>query len=312
MRAAGSILTTFALICAVSTNVIEDSAHAESVPKSVKADQRIKTTVFDKDNVVVLHGTMGVSTMIMFDEEVGERIATVALGDTASWQAVPDQSKRYLFIKPLERDAATNMTIVTNRHIYNFALRASGPGSAQAVYKLRFVYPEDQAERRLLGQAREMASNPLLTRLWAHPGLMNAKYAFKGELINKPVRVADDGEHTYFEFAGEVPAIFRVKKDRSETLVNYRREGRVIIVDGVAAQWTLRNGNQATCVFNMRAQEEPPPADDMTPVQQNSIVGASESEDATPAADAQYEASGSGAASRSTWDLFGIFSNEQH
>ena len=71
---------------------------------------------------------------------------------------------------------------------------------------------------------------------------------------------------TYFEFSGDTPAIFLVKKDRSETLVNYRREGDVIVVDKVAAQWTLRNGSQATCVFNLHAVEDPAPATAMTPI----------------------------------------------
>ena len=34
--------------------------------------------------------------------------------------------------------------------------------------------------------------------------------------------------------------------------VNFRREGDFLVVDKVAHQWTLRNGDQATCVFNLR------------------------------------------------------------
>jgi type IV secretion system protein VirB9 len=49
-------------------------------------------------------------------------------------------------------------------------------------------------------------------------------------------------------------------------LINYRREGEIIVVDKVAAQWTLRNGDEATCVFNLHAQKPPPPAIAMTPV----------------------------------------------
>ena len=43
-------------------------------------------------------------------------------------KAVPDQSKHYLFIKPLERDAVTNMNVVTTKRIYNFVLRTGRPG----------------------------------------------------------------------------------------------------------------------------------------------------------------------------------------
>ena len=240
------------------------SAQAETAPRPVKADARIRTVVFDKDNVVFLAGTMGVSTMIVFDDE--ETIATVAMGDSLSWQAVPDQSKHYLFIKPLERNAVTNMNVVTTRRIYNFVLRASRPGAPGAIYKLRFVYPDKQADARLLARAKEMAAMPNLAALKQHPELINFDYGFKGSALNKPDTVFDDGTKTYFRFNGDVPGIFLVMPDRNETLINYRREGAIIVVDKVAAQWTLRNGDQATCVFNLHAQKAPPPAIAMTPV----------------------------------------------
>jgi len=68
----------------------------------------------------------------------------------------------------------------------------------------------------------------------------------------RPVSVADDGVKTFFEFSGEIPGIFAVKPDGSETLVNYRREASYIVVDKVSRQWTLRSGSVVTCVFNMK------------------------------------------------------------
>jgi type IV secretion system protein VirB9 len=252
------------ILAAFGLTLVSGVAVAESNPRAVRADQRIRTVAFETDDVVFLKGTMGVSTMIVFDDD--ERIATVAMGDSQSWQAVPDQSKRYLFIKPLERDAATNMNVVTNKRIYNFVLHAANGVGKETVYKLRFSYPDDLADARLLTRAKAMAANPNLSALAAHPEAINDDYGYKGEVINKPKRVADDGLKTYFEFDGEIPAIFRVKKDRSETLANYRREGDVIVVDGVSAQWTLRNGSQATCVFDLRAVAEPAAKKTMTPI----------------------------------------------
>jgi type IV secretion system protein VirB9 len=83
------------------------------------------------------------------------------------------------------------------------------------------------------------------------PLKVNYDYGYKGDKENKPTSVADDGTKTFFEFTGEVPGIFAVKSDGSETLVNYRREGNYIVVDKVSRQWTLRSGKVATCVFNM-------------------------------------------------------------
>jgi len=240
------------------------AANAETAPRALKADERIRSVVFEKDNVVFLEGTMGVSTMIVFDDE--ETIATVAMGDSLSWQAVPDQSKHYLFIKPLERDAVTNMNVVTTKRIYNFVLRTGRPGGPGAVYKLRFVYPEKDADARLLAKAKDMAAMPTLAALKQHPELINFDYGFKGSVLNKPGAVFDDGTKTYFRFAGDVPGIFLVMPGAAETLINYRREGDIIVVDQVAAQWTLRNGDEATCVFNLHAQKAPAPVKTMTPI----------------------------------------------
>ena len=251
------VMTVIGLLCAPAAN-------AETAPRPLKTDARIRSVIFEKDNVVFLSGTMGVSTMIVFDDE--ETIATVAMGDSLSWQAVPDQSKHYLFIKPLEHDAVTNMNVVTTRRIYNFVLRAGRPGGPGAVYKLRFVYPEKDADALLLARAKDMAAMPHLAALKQHPELVNFDYGFKGSVLNKPGVVFDDGTKTYFRFAGDVPGIFLVMPRGAETLINYRREGDVIVVDQVAAQWTLRNGDEATCVFNLHAQKAPAPVKTMTPI----------------------------------------------
>lgn len=263
-----STILALGLLCA-------GAANAETAPHALKADERIRSVVFEKDNVVFLAGVMGVSTMIVFDDE--ETIATVAMGDSLSWQAVPDQSKHYLFIKPLEPDAVTNMNVVTTKRIYNFVLRAGRPGGPGAVYKLRFVYAEKDADARLLAKAKDMAAMPNLAALKRHPERVNFDYGFKGSVLNKPGAVFDDGKKTYFRFPGDVPGVFLVMPGGAETLINYRREGDIIVVDQVAAQWTLRNGDQATCVFNLHAQKTPGPVKNMTPI------------DADPAALAQAD-----------------------
>ena len=227
------------------------AALAESTPKAVKADERIRLVPFQKDNVVYLKGMMGVSTMIVFNDD--ERIATVAIGDSLAWQAVPDQSKKVLFIKPLEPNAVTNMNVVTTKRVYNFMMSGASPGNTRlAVIKLRFSYPEDEANTSLLAQAKQNASMPNVRAAFANPDQLNYAYGYKGSAENKPVSVVDDGTKTFFEFAGEIPAIFAVKSDGSETLINYRREGNYIVVDKVNGQWTLRNGEVTTCVFNTR------------------------------------------------------------
>lgn len=242
--------------------------HAEIAPAPGRQDSRIRSVPYQRDNVVNVWGTRGVSTIVVFGED--EKIETVALGDSLAWQAVPDQSKRYLFIKPLEKDAATNMTVVTRKRIYSFVLRTGG-GSRRVVFKVRFTYPDDEADARLMAKAEAMAAFP--NRRAADNSLnRNFDYSYKGHANVKPQIIFDDGIKTYFRFAGEVPGIFLVNADRTETLVNYRREGEMVVVDKTAGQWTMRSGDDTACVFNMRAKTEPAPAStekDVQPYLQN-------------------------------------------
>lgn len=237
-------------IVAVVMPVRPPIASAEVQPQSVRADPRIRTVPFQKDNVVYLAGMMGVSTMIVFNED--EQIATVAMGDSLAWQAVPDQSKRFLFIKPLQPEAQTNMNVVTSKRVYTFFLNGAKPGNTKgAVIKLRFSYPEDSVDANLLAVARQNAAMPNIRQALANPGRINYDYGYKGAVENRPTSMFDDGTKTFFQFSGEVPAFFAVKSGGSESLVNYRREGEYIVVDKVARQWSLRAGNVVTCVFNM-------------------------------------------------------------
>ncbi len=179
-------------------------AIAERAPYAVPLDSRIRTVAFEKDNVVVVYGTIGVSTMIVLGDD--ERIATVAIGDSLAWQAVPDQSKRYLFIKPLDKTAVTNMNIVTNKRIYNLILRA-GATSSRVVFKLRFSYPDEESSARLLSKAQAMAAWPNLKELRKN-GNANFDYAYKGHIAAKPDAVFDDGLKNVFPLHRRSPRDF--------------------------------------------------------------------------------------------------------
>ncbi|MDP9573830.1 UNVERIFIED_ORG: type IV secretion system protein VirB9 [Agrobacterium larrymoorei] len=245
----------FLLACVLTA--VAGAARSEIQPRSVQTDERIRTVPFQRDNIVYLAGMMGVSTMIVFNED--ERIATVAMGDTVGWQAVPDQSKQFLFIKPLEPNAVTNMNVVTTKRVYTFMLTGAKPGNTRtAVIKLRFSYPEDAGNAKLLAAAKENAAMPNLKAALANPNGLNYDYGYRGAVDNRPTSVFDDGKKTFFQFSGELPAFFAVKADGRETLVNFRQEGDYIVIDKVSAQWTLRNGDVVTCVFKMKKTTQNP------------------------------------------------------
>ena len=77
-------------------------------------DPRLVERLYDPTQVVRIEGKVNVQSTIQFGE--GEVIENVAIGDSTSWQVTPNRRANLLFVKPLAPRAATNMTVVTNRH----------------------------------------------------------------------------------------------------------------------------------------------------------------------------------------------------
>lgn len=242
------------LPAAISVGAILTStpALAESNPRPGALDARIRNVRFQKDQVVSIEATYGISTMVVFGE--GEKIESIAVGDSLAWRVEPNKRGNIIFLKPVEPNAQTNMNVVTDKRLYSFVLTSNERASKAQVYKIRFRYPDDETDARLLNEARTLASLP--NQKGFRRDRLNLSYAYKGSDATKPSVVFDDGVKTWFRFSGEVPAIFIVDAARNESLVNFRREGEYLIVDKVSYQWTLRNGEEVTCLFN---QSQLPP-----------------------------------------------------
>jgi type IV secretion system protein VirB9 len=92
-------------------------------------------------------------------------------------------------------------------------------------------------------------------RLQAKPQVMNSNYSIAegaGSQDIVPTLVFDDGRFTYFGFPGnrEVPAVFHVLGDGSETLLNARMEDDLLVVDRVSRRLMLRAGSAVVGVWN--------------------------------------------------------------
>jgi type IV secretory pathway VirB9-like protein len=109
----------------------------------IVSDSRIKTLVYNPNEVFTITTHYGYQANIEFGAR--EEIETVSVGDRVGWQIVP--AGRRLFIRAMEENAHTNMTVITSRHSYQFDLRSSASdavyGSEELVYVVRFFYPEE-------------------------------------------------------------------------------------------------------------------------------------------------------------------------
>jgi type IV secretion system protein VirB9 len=224
------------------------AALAEATPRPGHLDGRIRNVVYNKDNVTAIDATYGTSTMIELQPD--EKIETLALGDSMAWKVEPNRKGDIIFVKPVEKNAQSNLNVVTDKRIYSFILRSNTRPPDGQIYEVRFRFPDDEASGKLLSEAKARAAYPNLKDL--NIANANSDYGYKGSSANKPIVAFDDGVKTWFRFEGEVPAIYIVDADRNESLVNYRTEGPYVLVDKVSPQWTLRNGQESTCIFNRR------------------------------------------------------------
>ncbi len=222
-------------------------ALALQLPRSIATDSRIKTVRYNPNEIYKYTGYYRYQSVVEFGEE--EEIQTVSIGDSVAWQLTPQGNK--LFIKPVEQDALTNMTVITTRGMYHFELHAEMTDNIRdkgLIFVLKFIYPDDD------GGVADFGSGgvPDFTDPEIYQKL-NFKYSIAGTEFNAPIRVFDDGEFTYFQFRNknaEVPAFYYVDPDGSEGIINYRTKGDYIVIERVSPAFTLRNGPYVHCVFN--------------------------------------------------------------
>jgi type IV secretion system protein VirB9 len=112
---------------------------------AITTDNRIKTYIYNPNEVYLLVLHFGFQSHIEFAKE--EEIQTISLGDAYAWTISPLGNR--LFIKPLEKNIRTNMTIITNKRTYQFDIVSKELGLEEdekdLVYVVRFYYPKKRA-----------------------------------------------------------------------------------------------------------------------------------------------------------------------
>jgi len=226
-------------------------------------DNRLQTLVFNENAVVRIDGKVKVQTTIKFAPD--EVIENVAIGDSMAWQVQPNKAQTILFVKPLELDARTNMTVVTDKRTYLFDLVASPRNSA--LYVLQFRYPELEkaAEEARLAAAAEAEAQALRALeapeqvaaaadpyAVSDPAQLNFAWASAGTAGLLPSRAYDNGDAVFLVWPKDVaiPAILVTNDDGEEGPVNFTVRGETVVVDGVPAQIILRAGRETATLTN--------------------------------------------------------------
>jgi len=237
-------------IAAPLARVAAANAAARVQPSRFGYLNAIQQYAFAEGNLFQVYASPGkVTDITLQDGEVLVGAGPVAAGDTTRWIIGDTESgagptrRVHILVKPTRPDLVTNMVINTDRRTYHLELRAN-PSAWMASVSWR--YPADQliALRRSAEQAR--AAVPIAAGI--DLDALNFAYTIKGDAPWKPLRAFDDGTHAYIEFAasiaqGEMPPLFVLSADgKTAELVNYRVQGRRLIVDRLFAVAELRLG----------------------------------------------------------------------
>lgn len=236
-----------ALLFALLVASLPCAVQAEVRPSAGYRDNRVKSVAYDPNDVVLVIGRYGYSTVIEFAE--GEAVTDVALGDSLAWEVSP--SRNNVFVKPREDRAATNMTVVTDKRIYHFMLQAGAHTNASpkdAFFAVRFLYPQQEAAAREAAAEAERAKAAIAVA----PKPVNWDYWVCGAVELRPTEVYDDGRFTYLKFPGaqEIPAVFLINADNTESLANGQIRGDQFVVFATARKLMLRKGKSVACVEN--------------------------------------------------------------
>lgn len=225
---------------------------AAQLPRYLGSEKKFRSYVFNPNDVYRYIGHYTYQGFIEFAED--ETISTISMGDPSLW--LFESLGNRLFLKPIGEDfSETNMTVITNKKVYHFELlarEASGITDKDLIFVVKFIYPDEKDKNIVQFPKIPVSDEPDLRDL----SIYNFNYQYTGQPSIAPIRVFDNGEFTYFQFnsrSAEIPAIFTVDTQGYESLINYRAAGEYIIVERLAAQYTLRNGSDIVCVYNMNS-----------------------------------------------------------
>ena len=189
------------------------------------------------DDVVRIRTGIGKAVLVQLaaDERFVGDSTGLATGNSAAWKVSVQGSN--IFFKPAMSSPRTNMVLATNKRTYVFDLALAGKGQAQT-YVLRFRYPEDIRKQQLADEAKRRTAGTMkeLYPDTTH-GFRNYDFWAFGEKSLAPTAMWDDGRFTYLRFnnARDMPAVFKVSPDGTESTVNSHVDMDTLVVHDTSA-----------------------------------------------------------------------------
>jgi type IV secretion system protein VirB9 len=198
-------------------------------------DVRIQSVAYSSGQVVQLNVVPGYAMMVALAP--GERIETIALGDSSGWQATATKRGDALFVKADGAVAATNMTVVTDARTYAFELLPDGGDGA--AYLVRFTYPA-----------------PAETNLTLPDKEPSIGYRLRGNraLLPRDLKVSGETVAMRWPDSATLPAIYTVDDSNGEAVADARVTDGWLVFNGLAKRFVFRLDGMSASANRMAAR----------------------------------------------------------
>jgi type IV secretion system protein VirB9 len=259
------------MVTLLMSGVLASSPVSASKLLDFPTDGRIKMLEYHANDIYSIATLYGYQTNVELEE--GEEVQTISVGDRSLWQIIPSGSR--LFIRPMDEDVSTNMTVITNLRAYQFDLRA-GKGKPKdnpdLIYVAKFMYPKmvpfvpppppppmPPAIETPGAMPTVPATNvPVVPKSAAAP--YNYLYSYSGKDELAPTDTYDDGQRTYVRFANTatLPKVFAVTKGGARTPVDYTLQADMMVLPQVEEQYVLVYGESKEKEVYLYNENKPP------------------------------------------------------
>lgn len=242
----------FAAVLLVIGVLCVSGVRAEQTPARGLVDSRVRVVAYDPEQVIKLKGYVGYQIHFQFAE--GETFVNLAAGDNKALDV--GYEANHMVLKPLAEKVATNITVITNRHVYQFDYSASAarpdPDREEVIYSLRFLYPREEAKKAANALEEQRTALRLASADKGAARVYNANYWGCGSDAIRPTHAVDDGVQTRLRFSAhaEFPTMYVKNDDSSESLVNFTVEDDEVVIHRVARRFVLRRGKLVACLEN--------------------------------------------------------------
>ncbi len=237
-------------------------ALAVATASPVSAGETEQLTYNGKPSLVVC----AVLHLCDIELQQGEVITDLQVGDRARWSITPaitgngPNEVHHLVVRPYDVGLETSAVVATNRRTYHLQLRSD---ASRYMPRVQFTYPEEAQRKMEAKVASDLHARQrgLIPETNQYLGDLDFQYRLNGAAQLKPLRVYNDHLKTSIELPpaalAEQPSLVITEAGRAgQKTMGYRREGSLLLVDGVfdSARLVYGKGGEKNTVAIDRLQ----------------------------------------------------------